>query len=142
MFTLNDFQSISIHIHDQIANISIVPFRFALYSYIGCHASCEWVGPRNRTTRQKKRKRKHSNCKASSWKNGMYGPSNSPIVFKCIITSYGATNFIINSMVSFFRSSKSLLANVLDIDDDFRCNHRCTTGTLPHQPTYYRTVYR
>lgn len=40
------------------------------------------------------------------------------------------------------RSSKSLLANVLDIDDDFRCNHRCTGATLPHQPTYYRTVYR
>ncbi|KAJ6636934.1 Neuronal acetylcholine receptor subunit alpha-7, partial [Pseudolycoriella hygida] len=40
------------------------------------------------------------------------------------------------------RSSKSLLANVLDIDDDFRCNHRCTAATLPHQPTYYRSVYR
>lgn len=39
-------------------------------------------------------------------------------------------------------SSKSLLANVLDIDDDFRCNHRCSGATLPHQPTYYRTVYR
>ncbi|XP_053678969.1 neuronal acetylcholine receptor subunit alpha-7-like [Anopheles nili] len=38
------------------------------------------------------------------------------------------------------RSSKSLLANVLDIDDDFRCNHRC--NTLPHNPTYYRTMYR
>ncbi|XP_038105341.1 neuronal acetylcholine receptor subunit alpha-7 [Culex quinquefasciatus] len=38
------------------------------------------------------------------------------------------------------RSSKSLLANVLDIDDDFRCNHRCST--LPHNPTYYRTMYR
>lgn len=41
---------------------------------------------------------------------------------------------------SFNRSSKSLLANVLDIDDDFRCNHRC--NTLPHNPTYYRTVFR
>nr|XP_044252094.1 acetylcholine receptor subunit alpha-type acr-16 isoform X1 [Drosophila takahashii] len=40
------------------------------------------------------------------------------------------------------RSSKSLLANVLDIDDDFRCNHRCASATLPHQPTYYRTMYR
>lgn len=39
------------------------------------------------------------------------------------------------------RSSKSLLANVLDIDDDFRCNHRCS-GSLPPNPTYYRTVYR
>ncbi|EDW56143.1 GM22745 [Drosophila sechellia] len=39
------------------------------------------------------------------------------------------------------RSSKSLLANVLDIDDDFRCNHRCASATLPHQPTYYRTMY-
>lgn len=29
---------------------------------------------------------------------------------------------------------------MLDIDDDFRCNHRC--NTLPHNPTYYRTVYR
>lgn len=33
-----------------------------------------------------------------------------------------------------------MLANVLDIDDDFRCNHRC--NTLPHNPTYYRTVFR
>lgn len=40
------------------------------------------------------------------------------------------------------RSSKSLLANVLDIDDDFRCNHRCNSGTLPTNPTYYRTMYR
>ncbi|XP_037937887.1 neuronal acetylcholine receptor subunit alpha-7-like [Teleopsis dalmanni] len=40
------------------------------------------------------------------------------------------------------RSSKSLLANVLDIDDDFRCNHRCASATLPHQPTYYRAMYR
>ncbi|EDW57446.2 neuronal acetylcholine receptor subunit alpha-7 isoform X2 [Drosophila virilis] len=40
------------------------------------------------------------------------------------------------------RSSKSLLANVLDIDDDFRCNHRCASATLPHQPTYYRTMFR
>lgn len=39
-----------------------------------------------------------------------------------------------------YRSSKSLLANVLDIDDDFRCNHRC--NTLPHNPTYYRTVIK
>ncbi|XP_055300732.1 neuronal acetylcholine receptor subunit alpha-7 [Sitodiplosis mosellana] len=38
------------------------------------------------------------------------------------------------------RSSKSLLANVLDIDDDFRCNHSCPT--FLQQPTYYRTVYR
>lgn len=29
---------------------------------------------------------------------------------------------------------------MLDIDDDFRCNHRCST--LPHNPTYYRTMYR
>lgn len=43
-------------------------------------------------------------------------------------------------LLSHCRSSKSLLANVLDIDDDFRCNHRC--NTLPHNPTYYRTVYR
>ncbi|EDS42975.1 nicotinic acetylcholine receptor subunit [Culex quinquefasciatus] len=42
------------------------------------------------------------------------------------------------------RSSKSLLANVLDIDDDFRHNCRPLTpgGTLPHNPTYFRTVYR
>ncbi|KXJ82831.1 hypothetical protein RP20_CCG011055 [Aedes albopictus] len=41
------------------------------------------------------------------------------------------------------RSSKSLLANVLDIDDDFRHNCRPLTpgGTLPHNPTYFRTVY-
>lgn len=39
-----------------------------------------------------------------------------------------------------FSSSKSLLANVLDIDDDFRCNHSCPT--FLQQPTYYRTVYR
>lgn len=31
------------------------------------------------------------------------------------------------------RSSKSLLANVLDIDDDFRNNHRAP---------YYRSLYR
>lgn len=41
---------------------------------------------------------------------------------------------------SSFSSSKSLLANVLDIDDDFRCNHSCPT--FLQQPTYYRTVYR
>uniref|UniRef100_A0A336MSQ7 CSON004536 protein n=1 Tax=Culicoides sonorensis TaxID=179676 RepID=A0A336MSQ7_CULSO len=37
-----------------------------------------------------------------------------------------------------YRSSKSLLANVLDIDDDFRHNCRPLTpgGTLPHNPTY------
>lgn len=41
------------------------------------------------------------------------------------------------------RSSKSLIANVLDIDDDYRCNHRCTSGTLLHTPSaYYRTVNR
>ncbi|CRK93806.1 CLUMA_CG007333, isoform A [Clunio marinus] len=42
------------------------------------------------------------------------------------------------------RSSKSLLANVLDIDDDFRHNCRPLTpgGTLPHNPPYFRTVYR
>lgn len=40
----------------------------------------------------------------------------------------------------FCSSSKSLLANVLDIDDDFRCNHSCPT--FLQQPTYYRTVYR
>lgn len=39
-----------------------------------------------------------------------------------------------------YSSSKSLLANVLDIDDDFRCNHSCPT--FLQQPTYYRTVYR
>jgi len=40
-------------------------------------------------------------------------------------------------------SSKSLLANVLDIDDDFRHNCRPMTpgGTLPHNPAFYRTVY-
>lgn len=47
-----------------------------------------------------------------------------------------------SSVANLFSSSKSLLANVLDIDDDFRCNHRTTTATLPHQPTYYRTVFR
>ncbi|XP_044765672.1 neuronal acetylcholine receptor subunit alpha-7 [Coccinella septempunctata] len=45
------------------------------------------------------------------------------------------------------RSSKSLLANVLDIDDDFRHNHRGVgggTGTLTSLPTatIYRNVYR
>lgn len=43
-------------------------------------------------------------------------------------------------VLSFYSSSKSLLANVLDIDDDFRCNHSCPT--FLQQPTYYRTVYR
>ncbi|KAH8328925.1 hypothetical protein KR074_000250 [Drosophila pseudoananassae] len=40
------------------------------------------------------------------------------------------------------RSSKSLLANVLDIDDDFRGNHRCGNASFLHQATYYRTMYR
>lgn len=40
------------------------------------------------------------------------------------------------------RSSKSLIANVLDIDDDYRCNHRCNSGSLLQNPTYYRTVNR
>ena len=43
------------------------------------------------------------------------------------------------------RSSKSLLANVLDIDDDFRHNCRPLTpgGTLPlNNPPYFRTVFR
>lgn len=41
------------------------------------------------------------------------------------------------------RSSKSLLANVLDIDDDFRHNHRSggTPTSLP-TATFFRTVYR
>ncbi|KAL5282058.1 CHRNA7.2 family protein [Megaselia abdita] len=42
------------------------------------------------------------------------------------------------------RSSKSLLANVLDIDDDFRHNIRPISpsgGTLPHNNAFYRTVY-
>nr|QEM43365.1 nicotinic acetylcholine receptor alpha 7 subunit [Bradysia odoriphaga] len=41
------------------------------------------------------------------------------------------------------RSSKSLLANVLDIDDDFRHNCRPLTpgGTLPPNPAYFRTVF-
>lgn len=41
------------------------------------------------------------------------------------------------------RSSKSLLANVLDIDDDFRHNHR-GGGTPTPLPTaaFFRTVYR
>lgn len=42
--------------------------------------------------------------------------------------------------IGIYSSSKSLLANVLDIDDDFRCNHSCPT--FLQQPTYYRTVYR
>lgn len=40
------------------------------------------------------------------------------------------------------RSSKSLIANVLDIDDDYRCSHRCNSGSLLQNPTYYRTVNR
>lgn len=42
------------------------------------------------------------------------------------------------------RSSKSLLANVLDIDDDFRHNHRAagTPTPLPPTATLYRAVYR
>lgn len=41
------------------------------------------------------------------------------------------------------RSSKSLLANVLDIDDDFRHNHR-GGGTPTPLPTaaFFRNVYR
>lgn len=40
------------------------------------------------------------------------------------------------------RSSKSLIANVLDIDDDYRCNHRCNSGSLLQNPTYFRSVNR
>lgn len=41
------------------------------------------------------------------------------------------------------RSSKSLLANVLDIDDDFRHNHRGGgTPTPLHSAAFFRTVYR
>lgn len=42
------------------------------------------------------------------------------------------------------RSSKSLLANVLDIDDDFRHNHHRGAGTPTPLPTaaLFRTVYR
>ncbi|XP_017773732.1 PREDICTED: neuronal acetylcholine receptor subunit alpha-7 isoform X2 [Nicrophorus vespilloides] len=42
------------------------------------------------------------------------------------------------------RSSKSLLANVLDIDDDFRHNHHRGGGTPTPLPTaaFFRTVYR
>lgn len=50
--------------------------------------------------------------------------------------------FTIFSFSFVHRSSKSLLANVLDIDDDFRCNHRCASATLPHQTSYYRPMYR
>lgn len=41
------------------------------------------------------------------------------------------------------RSSKSLLANVLDIDDDFRhtCRPMTPGGTLPPNPAYFRTVF-
>lgn len=38
------------------------------------------------------------------------------------------------------RSSKSLLANVLDIDDDIRCNHNCTA--FNQQSSIYRNMYR
>lgn len=41
------------------------------------------------------------------------------------------------------RSSKSLLANVLDIDDDFRHNHRGGGAATPiPTATFFRTVYR
>lgn len=42
------------------------------------------------------------------------------------------------------RSSKSLLANVLDIDDDFRHNYRGGGTPTPLQPATFfsRTVYR
>ncbi|XP_056646396.1 neuronal acetylcholine receptor subunit alpha-7 isoform X1 [Diorhabda sublineata] len=41
------------------------------------------------------------------------------------------------------RSSKSLLANVLDIDDDFRHNYRGGGTPTPLQPaTFFRNVYR
>ncbi|XP_022915095.1 neuronal acetylcholine receptor subunit alpha-7 [Onthophagus taurus] len=41
------------------------------------------------------------------------------------------------------RSSKSLLANVLDIDDDFRHNHRgASTPTPIPAAAFFRTVYR
>ncbi|CAG9764300.1 unnamed protein product [Ceutorhynchus assimilis] len=40
------------------------------------------------------------------------------------------------------RSSKSLLANVLDIDDDFRHNYRGGGTPTPLPATFYRTVFR
>ncbi|KAH1023170.1 hypothetical protein HUJ04_012426 [Dendroctonus ponderosae] len=40
------------------------------------------------------------------------------------------------------RSSKSLLANVLDIDDDFRHNYRSGGTPTPLPATFYRTVFR
>lgn len=41
------------------------------------------------------------------------------------------------------RSSKSLLANVLDINDDFRHNYREGETLTPIPPnTFFRTVYR
>ena len=50
---------------------------------------------------------------------------------------------ILNDVELKERSSKSLLANVLDIDDDFRHNCRPLTpgGTLPPNPAYFRTVF-
>ncbi|KAM7351779.1 nicotinic Acetylcholine Receptor alpha5 [Cochliomyia hominivorax] len=60
----------------------------------------------------------------------------------CSDTSSERKHQILSDVELKERSSKSLLANVLDIDDDFR-NVRPMTpgGTLPHNPAFYRTVY-
>ncbi|KAH8409984.1 hypothetical protein KR009_003608 [Drosophila setifemur] len=61
----------------------------------------------------------------------------------CSDTSSERKHQILSEVELKERSSKSLLANVLDIDDDFRHNCRPMTpgGTLPHNPAFYRTVY-
>ncbi|TDG46017.1 hypothetical protein AWZ03_007548 [Drosophila navojoa] len=61
----------------------------------------------------------------------------------CSDTSSERKHQILSDVELKERSSKSLLANVLDIDDDFRHNCRPMTpgGTLPHNPAFYRTVY-
>ncbi|XP_055904963.1 neuronal acetylcholine receptor subunit alpha-7-like isoform X2 [Eupeodes corollae] len=61
----------------------------------------------------------------------------------CSDTSSERKHQILSDVELKERSSKSLLANVLDIDDDFRHNCRPMTpgGTLPHNTAFYRTVY-
>ncbi|KAL9874207.1 neuronal acetylcholine receptor subunit alpha-7-like isoform 2-T2 [Glossina fuscipes fuscipes] len=60
----------------------------------------------------------------------------------CSDTSSERKHQILSEVELKERSSKSLLANVLDIDDDFRnCRPMTPGGTLPHNPAFYRTVY-
>lgn len=147
----------------------IVYCRYVWCFYIGFHVFCEWVGRlQARKTKRNSIKRDNS-YRAWNSKNGNCPlDTNAHIIFSTPHTCYTYTNTTLSYChlyqyyfcsykriplkkydfayllrlysITFGSSSKSLLANVLDIDDDFRCNHSCPT--FLQQPTYYRTVYR